>query len=542
MSKQFNEKNKALALQCAIDVNYHGKRLLTRKKDIACTIIEELDLSISSESMIKYLDENKPVKATAAKRQKAELEPLVPTFNGSDTERDSLLPVLPCGRYIISSAQNNTMPHEALKTLIAQADKLSAGLLLLPIKYTTTLEQRERKEPSYIEAVQPYLLTENCFIGSRKGVRLAVTASILPTAKQPINTAKTLNTGEAVTIVASPKAQTLTLPRPKGGDHRWLYTSRTITKRHYTDSRAGDEAEQDHMFGAIYLEVFEDGTIYHHEMIAQESTGEIFHPELSDSDQVVGLVAGDLHCEKMCPDSFNRLKAQVIEFQPQIVVTHDTLDFMSRNHHNRNSGRFLYQMGSRTVLDDLRTAIEHLNALAELTPELFVVASNHDDALSQWLDCPFYKADQDPLNAKTYYYLKFCILDHIDIGHDSLNVFDLACKELSDQVGELADNVTFGYLDEQKKVIRVEVGQHGHNGSGGARGSAKTFKNYRMPIITGHTHSPQRDGLQLTVGVTGSLEMGYNKGGSAWDRANALILESGLTLLIPTYAINEPQY
>jgi len=132
-------------------------------------------------------------------------------------------------------------------------------------------------------------------------------------------------------------------------------------------------------------------------------------------------------------------------------------------------------------------------------------------------------------------------MDHIDNSEERLNVFDLACRELSDQVGELPENIQFGHLDQQFKINGVECGQHGHNGSGGARGSARTFKGYQMPIITGHTHSPQKNGNQVTVGVTGSLEMGYNKGGSAWDRANALILESGIILLVPVYKINEPQ-
>ena len=527
-------------LKMALDLNFYGKRLLTVKDRIAELIIESLELEITSAKVRHILEKNKPVKSAKAKAAKEELPPLVPTFKGTVTERDKGLSVLPCGRYIITSAQNNTQIHACFSELVEQSKQLDASLLVMPIMYTTTLEQREKKEPNFHADLKPYLLSENCFIGSRKGVRLCVTAAILPTAKQPINTAKQLNTGEALTLVSSPKSQILTLPRPKGGDHRWLYTSKTATKRHYTDSRIGDESEAEHTFGGIDLEVFPDGTIDHCELIAEEESGFIFNPKV-DVHGVVGLIAGDLHCEKMDKNSFSRLLGQLEKYQPNHLVTHDTLDMESRNHHNRNSGRFLYQMGTKKVIDDLGVAVDHLQRLAALVPELFIVASNHDDALSGWLDDPHYRADHDPLNSKTYHYLKYCIMDHIDNSEERLNVFDLACRELSDQVGELPENIQFGHLDQQFKINGVECGQHGHNGSGGARGSARTFKGYQMPIITGHTHSPQKNGNQVTVGVTGSLEMGYNKGGSAWDRANALILESGIILLVPVYKINEPQ-
>jgi hypothetical protein len=547
--KNCNQKALIQALEIALNLNFYGKRLMSKKVEVAEQIHEDLELSdnIGISTIVDYLEENRPVKQEKAKK---ELEPLIPTFAGNTQQRDESVQILPAGRYIISSAQNNTTPHASFEALKQLAVHLKATLLLMPIKYTTTLESRERKTPTFNHVFDDYMLHDDAFIGGRSGVRLAVSACVLPTAKQPINTAKNMNTGEALTIVASPKQQMMTLPRPKGAKHRWLYTSRAVTTRHYTDSRAGGEAEQDHVFGGIYIEVMEDGTIKHQELQAEENSGNVFAPMLNESINlgvvVEAMVLGDLHCEKMCADSLNRALDEIEQYNPKEVILHDTLDFMSRNHHNRNSGRFLYQMGQRTVIDDLRETIAIINRIAEdansSVESVFIVCSNHDLALDLWLDCPHYKADQDILNAKTYYFLKHAILEHIDLGSDDLNVFDLACRKLADQVGELSSKVTFGVLDEQHVINGFEVGQHGHCGSGGARGSARTFKGYQMPIITGHTHAPQRNGAQLTVGVTGSLEMGYNKGGSAWDRANALILSNGISLLAPTYRINEIQY
>lgn len=524
------------------DLNYYGKRLKSKKLEVCENALLSCDLSLDVDALdlANWLDANQPAKAPTTKAEKAEIEP---TFRGSEVERDALIKVLPVGRYIVTSAQNNTAPHAVFSNLVIEAQKNSAQLLVMPIIYNHPLEKDQKGATAYHPDFDEYLLHDNVFIGSRDGVRLAVTANILPTAKQPINTAVHNSAGESVTVVASPKCQTKTLNRMKGSRHRWAYTSRCSTIRHYIKKRAGDEAEKDHTFGALYFEVFADGKILHQEIIANEQ-GEIINPITRALPQkVVGMVAGDLHCEKMSKDSLNRLINQVDTFKPETLVCHDVLDFMSRNHHNRQSGRFLYQMGSRTVIQDLTDTVNILNLLSLQVDQLFIVFSNHDDALSQWLDSPHYNPDQDPLNAKTYHLLKYSILDFIDnkTTDDELNCFSLACEKLAGQVPTLAKNIVFGDLDQKELIASVEVGQHGHIGTGGARGSVRTFKGYGMPIVIGHSHSPNRDGTVVQVGVTGSLEMGYNKGGSAWDRSNALIFENGLISMIQPYLINDCQ-
>jgi hypothetical protein len=534
------------------EFNFFGKRTRDTRLTCAEQILRECELIavVESADLVEWLADKKPVPVAKVKAEKLATlaEPLEPTFNGEIEHRDSKMEVLPAGVYIISSAQNNTLPHPFLLSLELLADTLDAKLLLMPIKYTTTLEGLERKTPTYDKAVKPYLLENNIWLGGRGLVRLAVEANIVPTAKQPINTAANLNSGEGLTIVASPKKQLKTLPRPKDGSHRWVYTTGTCTQRHYTDTRAGEEGCNSHVFGAIVVNVTQDGKIEHCEIVADES-GAFYYGlyrydglELSQIHKTPALVLGDLHCEKMCQSSLARSLAQIEEYQPSQVILHDTLDFMSRNHHNRGSGRFLYQMGTRAVIDDLNDTVKIINEIAEQTDSVFIVCSNHDLALDSWLDCPNYRADSDIVNAKMYYFLKHAILECIDEGTDFI-MLELALEKLVSQLDEpLADNVTFGRLDMSHKVQGFECGSHGHQGNSGARGSQRAFKMYQMPWISGHTHSPARDGDVLTVGVTGSLEMDYNKGGTSWDRANALIYPNQTAVLIPTYAIGEAQY
>lgn len=536
----------ALALH---EFNFYGKRTRDTRLATAEKILREVDLisAVECSDLVEWLAENKPAPEPKAMAEKKQVAPSEPTINGELEHRDNLMEVIDGDCFIISSAQNNTAPHPFLKSLEKLADFLSGRLILMPVKYTTTLESLERKTPHYHKQVKPYLIDDNAWLGGKGKVRLAVGANILPTAKQPINTAGNLNNGESLTIVASPKKQMKTLPRPKDGAHRWVYTTGSCTQRHYTDTRAGEEGCNSHVFGALVVQIV-DGLIYHTEIQADESGAFYFGMFKFDVDKVAeihqtpALVLGDLHCEKMCISSLSRAMAQIEEYQPQQVILHDTLDFMSRNHHNRGSGRFLYQMGTRAVLDDLNDTVAIINRIASATDSVFIVCSNHDLALDSWLDCPHYKADQDVVNAKMYYFLKHAILEYIDAGTDDLVMMELALTQLVEQLdAPLADNVTFGRLDMSHKIQGFECGSHGHQGNGGARGSQRAFKLYQMPWISGHTHSPARDGDVITVGVTGSLEMGYNKGGTTWDRANALIYPNQTAVLLPTYAIGENQ-
>lgn len=557
--KNLSQEIQAIILTLAAEeFNFFGKRTRDTRLATAEKVLRDSSVDLISEvecaDLVEWLIANKPVKATTAKKAKVSQEPIEPTFT-SQAERDSDMPILEAGLYVISSAQNNTVPAPAFNALQSFAMLMGANLLLMPIKYTTTLEQRERKTPHYHADLNDYMITENSWIGGRGAVRLAVMANIVPTAKKPINTAVDLNNGEGLTLVASPKAQTQTLQRPKnGGVHRWAYTTRSITARHYTESRAGDTAANSHSFGGVLIHVHSNGMIEHTEIVISED-GQTLICGLDAYDFRGGecipanippaaIVLGDLHCEKMCDDSFGRSIAQITETQAPVVVIHDTLDHMSRNHHNISSSRFTYLMGNRTVLDDLTECINYINQIAEIETvnTVFMVRSNHDLALDQWLDSNHYNPATDGQNQKTYHFLNYLIRECMDSGQEEeINAFKIACENI-DELPRISDKIVYGQLDESYSIAGVEAGQHGHLGSGGARGSLQTFIKLRMPTVTGHTHSPARDGVNLVVGVTGSLEMGYNKGISMWDRANALIWDSGLTNLQPTYDIGENQY
>lgn len=515
-----------------------AKKVIGDLIDCICDSLDQGDFNSVSMSYVYamaviWLDENRPV-----------------TIGGQITSRDSQLENMPAGRYIITAAQNNTGVHPAFfENLLLCAKTIGAQIQILPIRYTTQLDQLSKATPVWVPEVREYLLDDDAFINS--SVRLATSANILPTAKIPVNAAAALNDGEYLTLVAHTKRQIKTLPRPKdGGIHRWAATTGVCTLRHYTDSRAGAEASARHTYGALVVDVEHSGQVRFDEITANENGDFVYKQRLyraGHASRVIGsqaMVLGDLHCEKMCVDSWQRAIEQVKFFKPEVVAIHDCYDQMSRNHHNLKSGKFLYSMQNRAVIDDLTDVISRINELAAYCGNVYIVQSNHDLALDKWLDDGSYRPDQDPINAKLYYFLKFCILESIDNGED-IQALELAFRELREiapQLPKLAVNVIFGNQNKSFKVAGVELSQHGHTGNNGARGSANAYKSWSMPIVTGHTHAPYKDGDQVTVGVTGSLDMGYNIGGTSWDRANAVIDILGITNLVFPYAIGETQY
>lgn len=556
MTKAIIKSNLPAIIKEAVELNFDGKRIRKTRLNCAAEILvnlglqKEVETGVLVDSLTEHFAAEKAKKAAAKKQvKKAEAVEIAPTFNGQMKTRDQLTEVLKGQCFIVTGAQNNTTVHPVLNALKAIAEQHDAEILAMPIKYTTTLEGLERKKPTYAKEVRAMLLDENVYLGSFGGVKLAVDAAILPTAKQPINAAERLNNGESITVVASPRNQLKTLARMKNDAHRWAYSTMVCTQMHYTDSRAGAEAEADHHFGGLFIRVNEDGTITHRQLVANEfgdivdegyiydgAKGEIHHAEQPC------VVLGDLHCEKMCEANWYRTLDWLQGVNPKNIAIHDALDMMSRNHHNREDDQFIYQMGQRAVIDDIADVVKHLNEVAKLASgKVYVVQSNHDLALDSWLASKYYDVKADPINAKTYYALKLAVLDMIDDGDDLVKL-DLAIQVLADKLPELADNIVFGKVDELEQWFGVEVSMHGHLGTSGARGSVNSFKKMGRPTVTGHTHSPFRDGKNVVVGVCGSLEMGYNKGGTMWDRANAIINTNDTVQLVPTYAIGEFQY
>ena len=260
--------------------------------------------------------------------------------------------------------------------------------------------------------------------------------------------------------------------------------------------------------------------------------GEVFEDDLSNS----VVVLGDLHCEMQDPIVYSKTLEWLKGASPSIVALHDILHFETRSHHNRKSGKHLYKMQTlgQTVLQDLTKVISQVNEIAETCNEVYIVESNHNSALDNWLDDSAYNPKNDPVNAKLYYLLNYALCEAIDAGMDKTAI-ELALTDaaFSSCLPAIAENVVFGSMGSSKVAHGWEISQHGHKGQNGSMGNTTLFSKWNVKLVTGHTHSPMIVGDAVTVGVMAKLDQGYNKGGaSSWNHANAVVHTNGTVQLV----------
>lgn len=529
----------ALLLTEAFAINYYGKRKRDSRLEAAEDIINALALQSeipNASDLVTWLDDNKPEKP-ATKKAAASDKPAASTILTGYTERQAL-PVLAADRdaVIVVAVQNNTAPNagawQAIKDFAAD---VNAAILCAPVYYNknafsaTVEDENERFDPAFA----PYIVTEDSAIFDNGLVHLYANAAIPATQKQPVNAAATLNNGELVSIVPALRQQLKTLVSSQSMPIREAWATGTATAINYTRSRAGSEAAADHCFGGLL--VIRDqlnGRIYCRNLVYKN--GVILDADTVEPNQAVAVL-GDLHSEVKDPVNWQYTLDWLERLQPFEIVVHDILHFATRSHHQIHKGDHLYRTQDRLVKDDLLEVITDLNTLAEIAP-VYVCESNHNSALDHWLNDIGYNPKRDPKQAKFYYLLNWLVCDAIDNGEDCQIALKVAFDNLSafGEFPELSDRVVFGQMHVSAIRYGYDISQHGHKGQNGSAGSTGLFSRWGFPMVTGHTHSPTLIGKVLTVGVTASLDQGYNRGGgSSWNQSHGLILPNGTAQIYP---------
>lgn len=555
------QAKKDLMLKLASDLNYFGKRMRATKLACADDIGKEVfENTHYSSEICDWLDENKPAKKQAERAKREVVEDTRPVAAGALNNAVENWKVIPGKRFILTSIQNNTFPHaNFLKSLEKAAEYLGATLLVSKYAYNkngfkaagNNNEVRESKNNSslhYDPAFDEYIQNENVFLHSRDS-RFAFMAefNILPTADFPL-------TGIAETVAAleldgvaigHAKITAESVPALKGETVARMYSTGTATLKNYIQQKAGQKAEALHNFGALLVEFDDEGEFFVRQLETMDDSGAFydlnyyFSPEgvMAASDHVLALQYGDIHAEKLdheCGDaSWGKTwgsDSLLDVLRPRYQIVHDVHDFTSRNHHNRASGVFLakqYAAGRDKVLDDLRDTGEVLAEMERDFSQIMIVESNHDLALSRWLDDRKCDIASDPANAKLYHTLNAAIYSSIEAGDDTFNVLDYAIRN----VAGIDVNATFLTTDQSFKLAGIECGAHGHNGINGARGNPKGFRKLGK-MNTGHTHTASIYGGVYTAGVAGSLDMGYNIGASSWSQTHIITYANGQRTLI----------
>lgn len=546
----FDNKNFVLSLlKCALDENLYGKRKRDTKleavENFRPALVGEYGLGVpDAPILLDWLEVNKPVKAAAEKRAKAETKPAASTMAGNETRDRDNIAIIQGSKFIVTSAQNNTLPSSVLKQLISAASDLEAQLVILPTYYNRkAFSATAEDENEYFDnAVKPYLIESDHWLGGENVVKVAAQAIVPLTTKQPINAAQTLNNGELVTIVGHPKQQQKTLLRMAGEEIKTAWSTASCTSFNYLRGRAGSEAENFHAFGGVLVEIIggkafctnlcqsQDGSLMFY-----DQDGELYSYGYSSKFHRPLVTVGDSHFEVFDKNCFASVCRLIERTKAKQANLHDIAHFASRSHHAVGSSSHWYKNKAVSILDELKFIIGKVNEYAKIC-DIYIVESNHNAAVDIWLNNQqtAQNITYDTNNSKLFYLLKYLVCEAIDEGN-SFNGLELSFKN-ADLVGleTLAENVRFGKAHIPEIHHNTDFCSHGHKGANGAAKGLTTGK-ISQSMVLGHTHSPEisymtsRGGI-VTQGTTAKMDQGYNRGGgSSWGQASAITHMNGIT-------------
>lgn len=445
----------------------------------------------------------------------------------------------PSKRYVVTWAQNATPVNvRFIRALETYCEENDAQLLVIPGRYrnpTSVWNQHNKNDEWWAKEVHPYLFSGRLDLG-----KLAIYGdiSVQPTAVTPLSGFEVFM-GGASAIFGHPKIQLETVATAKRRYPRIATTTGACTLENYTDSKAGKKGEAHHVFGAVVIEEA-DGLFHLRHINAERGGGFIdleyryTHDSITEAARPLAFVPGDIHVDKSDPDVldavFDAEDSIVKTLRPRRLIFHDVLDFNRRNHHTINDflDRYDRRMGDTGQQDVVETEVDDaIRFLDERTPDdcqAFVVGSNHDEAFDKWLRTADPRADH--VNALFFHETWVKVLRERQKTGTWKGAFQLWYEDLGE------GRVTFWDRDEPLKIADIYFNFHGDKGAGGGRPGKTTYAKLGVKTVTGHTHAPGiRDG-NVTVGVTGALDMGYNSLPSGWMNSGCLVYANAKRTLL----------
>ena len=462
-------------------------------------------------------------------------------------------------RFILTSAQDESTVHEGfLQCLESYANWLgSTEILVSGFTYNKSVYEDGQSKPTakrmlpryFAESIRQYLVSDQVQIG--ENVLFCGEMNTLPTAANPLSGFETY-TRDKWGIFPHAKQRLVSVATAKKSPSKQLLTTGAVTKGNYVQKKAGIIGEFHHVIGAVIVELMPDGTFFaRHISTSEEGDGSfqdldvIVSPEgITEGNRIEALNPGDIHEEKLDPvvakttfgiDTETRkvvTKDNLMErLDPKFVFMHDLSDFAPRNHHNIKDPHFIFKTFSDGT-DDVKSALagcsDFLGAVRREGTRVIVIQSNHDNALLRWLKTVDYR--EDPQNAVFFLETQASYYQQLEMGIDDPPIFEEVLRDMSP---DALMGVQFVNEDDSFVICDdIECGMHGHLGANGARGNPRAYTKMGMKSNTGHTHSPQIIDGAYVAGVSGKLDMGYNRGLSSWEHSHIVTYPDGKRAII----------
>jgi hypothetical protein len=334
-------------------------------------------------------------------------------------------------------------------------------------------------------------------------------------------------------IYASPKQRLKTVANSNTKIPCALMTTGAITKPNYQTTRYMSErtgyiAENDHVMGAIIVEI-ENNKIFHFRQIQANKSGHFvdlgqFYTEDSVEPFTPAVFSlGDWHSGETDPTAKKAWFEIIDQLKVPKVIIHDGFNGKSINHHEEKNKVLRAQLSLINKLnleDELREYARDLDELTERC-EVVISRSNHDDFLDYYIREGKYV--NDPQNYLFASKLATAMIE-------GKNPLQYAIETL---IGvKHPEKIKWLDMDEDYKIAGIEYGAHGHKGANGARGNLRSMEHAYGLSVSGHSHVPEILRGAWSNGTSSLLKLGYNSGPSAWMHSSTLGYENGMRQII----------
>lgn len=439
-------------------------------------------------------------------------------------------------RLVITWAQNATPVNAGFfASLKTYCEHNNGQLIVIKGRYKnpTSMWSKNNEHDEWWDASLTPHLADNRLTLNRN-LALFADIKIIPTAVKPLSGLLTMS-GQQSCIFGHPSIHSRTVATVKDKMAKICATTGAITRKNYTDSKAGKKGEFSHEYGACVVELSSRG-IFHIRQVIYDGSGFYDLDKYYTADAVsggktaAGFVSGDFHGiwldQKVKQAWWNGKDALLSLIRPERQYFHDVLDTYWGSHHHE-SDPFLKIRKHFSGLSDGTVEIEKtLKELADcaLCEENFVVASNHDEHFTRWLCERDWK--RDPVNAELYLDTALQYVRAAKAGK-SFNPLEY----WSDKYG----NEKLTYLSRWDSSVTAdhECAFHGDKGPNGARGSIEGFDKIGSKTATGHGHGPGRSGGALRVGISCRADAEYTAGTpSDWMHTGAILYKNGKATLV----------
>lgn len=457
-------------------------------------------------------------------------------------------------RYILTSAQNNTLVHaDFWANVQAMAKHYDARIMVGTFSYNQNnfgklAVKRDTKKPFeselwYDPTITPYFCDK--IVELAPGLTWYGTMNILPTEDNPISGLES-HGGASSVIFPHTKIEMRSIATTPDSPVKMIYTTGAITLMNYLQKKLGIKAEHHHRYAFLIVEVDDKGNWFVRQVAARKN-GKVIQDlnVLVEGGKVVSTIAkvdvitwGDLHATISEPTVVASSQDMLDTLKPSCQILHDVLEGTSINRHaikNAPRPHYYYHRwlrGFHRVEEELKATRKVVETYLRPWCKTIAPDANHDAPwLHNWLEKYDYRFD--PANSEVFLDMQKYMYSEIKSGKLPKNV-NLMQYAMEQKSGLKPGAVKFLLPDESFVVNEIELGLHGHLGPNGSFGNPSTLSKIGKKATTAHTHSAGIYHGLYVAGTSSKLtkDWTYTQGPSSWSHTHVVQYPNGQRTLV----------